>query len=328
MLDRLSSVAARLSPWLIIAGLAYAAIFVEVEVATESMEQPLVEPRDLFFGAVAADGRLWFVGQGGAVLALDESSGRWHRAQLQPVVNLQGIATSDAGVVVAVGNGGRYWVRGKDAQWTPGTLPVGDVGNKLIDVAFFHGHFWVVGEMGALFRADATGMNWTRLRDADDVAFNRVRAGPEGSVWIAAEFGRLLHSDDDGATWRSVELGRESLQSLAFAGDEGVVVGNRGQVFRTSDGGARWQPVAPFTTEHLYDVLARPQGWLAIGDRGALFEAPRDAGHWSALAPAGLGKGYHVRLLAARDGEVLIGRGIGLLDGKGDYRRWPAETTR
>lgn len=328
MLERISSIAARLSPWLIIGGLIYAAVFVEVDVGGGTMPQPLVENRDFFFGATAADGRLWFVGQAGAVLSMDESTRRWERTQLQPVANLQAIAASDAGVLVAVGNGGRCWVRGKDGQWSPQSLPVGEVGDKLIDVAFFGGHFWIVGEMGALFRADAAGHGWQRLREPDDVAFNRVRPGPDGSIWIAAEFGHLLHSRDDGATWTSVELGSESLQSVAFAGTEGLVVGNRGRAFRSVDGGESWQPLPAFTTEHLYDVVVRADGWLAAGDRGALFAAPRDASRWQPLAPAGSGKSYRMNLLAVRDGDVLVGRGIGLLGDDGSYRAWPAEGAR
>ncbi len=328
MLDRISSIAARLSPWLVIGGLIYAALFVHVDVATGTMPQPLVEGRDFFFGGTVADQRLWFVGQAGAVLSMDESSKRWERSQLQPIANLQGIAASDAGVLVAVGNGGRCWVRGKDGAWAPQSLPVGDVGNKLIDVAFFDGYFWIVGEMGALFRADANGMDWTRLRDADDVAFNRVRPGPNGSIWVAAEFGHLLHSRDGGATWTSVQLGKESLQSIAFSGEEGLVVGNRGQAFRSTDGGETWQPVPAFTNEHLYDVIARSDGWLAAGDRGALFSASPDAAHWRPLAPSGSGKSYRTRLLAVHGGDVLIGRGIGLLGNDDNYRSWPAEAAR
>lgn len=328
MFDRISSVAARLSPWLIIGGLAYAALFVQVDGATGTMRQPLVESRDLFFGGAAADGRLWFVGQAGAVLSMNEQARQWERSQLQPVANLQGIAASDAGVLVAVGNGGQLWVRDRGGRWTSQSLPVGEVGNKLIDVAFLDGHFWVVGEMGALFRADANGANWTRLRDAVDVAFSRVRSGPSGSIWVAAEFGHLLHSRDGGSSWSSVQLGNESLQSIAFAGEEGVVVGNRGQAFHSIDGGESWQPVPAFTTEHLYDVIARQDGWLVAGDRGALFSASRPAADWRPLAPEGSGKRYRTRLLATQEGHVLIGSGIGLLDNDGNYRAWPMEVAR
>lgn len=328
MLDRLVRVAARLSPWLMIGGLAYAAAFVEVNVAPEPMAQPFVEGRDLFFGGASADGRLWFVGQNGALLSMDRASREWQRTQLQPITNLQALAASDRGVLVAVGNAGRYWVRGSDGQWLAQVLPVGEVGNKLIDVAFFGDHFWIVGEMGALFRADASGNGWQRLREPDDVAFNRIRPGPDGSIWIAAEFGHLLHSRDDGASWTGIDLGDESLQSIAFNGAEGLVVGNRGQAFHTTDGGLQWQPVEAFTPEHLYDVVAREDGWLAVGDRGALYAGGRDATRWQPLSPDGFGKGYHVRLVASDEGDVAVGRGIGLLGGNGSYQRWPEGAPR
>lgn len=324
MLERLSSFAARLAPWAIIGGLAYAAVFVKVDVEADAMPQPLIEQRDQFFGATDADGILWFVGQGGSTLMSDPSTeGGWQRAQLSPPLNLQGIAASDAGVLVAVGNDGRVFVRQGDGAWTASRLPVDDVGAKLLDVAFFDGAFWIVGEMGALFRGNASGDGWTRLREADDVAFNRIRRGPGGTIWIPAEFGRLLSSDDGGKHWESIELGSESLQSIAFSGERGVVVGNRGEAFATDDGGVTWALVSTPGEEHLYDVIARGEGWLAAGDRGALFAVSADGRRWQALAPEGLGKSYIARALAVGNGVVLAGRGLGLLTEEGRYRAWP-----
>lgn len=323
MFDRVASICARLAPWAIIGGLAYAAVFVKVDVEAEPMPQPLVEQRDQFFGATATTTALWFVGQGGSVLSRDATSQRWQRSRLEPTTNLQAIAASDAGVLVAVGNDGRVWSRSGEGAWASQRLPIDEVGSKLLDVAFFSGHFWVVGEMGALFRAGADAQQWTRLREPDDVGFNRVRPGPDGSVWIAAEFGRLLHSRDGGETWESRELGSESLQSLAFDGRNGLVVGNRGEAFRSDDGGDTWQAAGTADDEHLYDVIAVDGGWNVAGDRGALFAVDAEAAHWQALTPEGLGKGYHARLLATSQGVVLVGRDLGLLGGDGLYHAWP-----
>ena len=191
-------------------------------------------------------------------------------------------------MLVAVGNGGRYcpqWRR----RLTTQVLLVGEVGNKLVDVAFFHGRFWIVGEMGALSRPDADGANWTkRLRDADDAAFNRIRPGPRGSV-DRRRIRPFTHSEDDGASWLSQDLGEESLQSIVF-GDDGVVVGNRGQAFHTTDGGSRWQPVAPFTSGNTCnDVLAQAAAGLRSATAACCLEraAPRAGVRWL-TASAGL----------------------------------------
>lgn len=318
------SVLARLSPWVLIAGLGYAAVYVKVAVTPTPMTQPLMEQRDQFLGGVQANGNYWFVGQDGSVLSMDGTTGQWQREALEPRFNLQGIAASTDGVLVVAGNDARLWVRGSDGQWAGQVLPVGDVARKLIDVAFLNGNFWVVGEMGALFRGTADGQTWTRVRDPEDMAFNRVRSGPDGSLWIAAESGRLLHSDDDGASWQVIELNGESLQSIAFVGETGLAVGNRGHVYRSDNRGADWQLLPAFTTDNLFDVAGGAQGWTVVGDHGSVFAAGPGSLEWQRATASGLSKSYYMRVLANAQDAVLVGHTLGRLAGLDSYEPWPA----
>ena len=322
---RLWSVLARLSPWLLIAALGYAAIFVTIDVKTTSMAQPLIEQRDQFLGAVDDGQHYWFVGQDGALLTMDQQTQEWQRTLLEPRESLQGIAASDAGTLVVVGNDGRLWRRGTGEEWTTQELPLSDVARKLVDVAFLHGNFWVVGEMGAVFRGAEDGKSWTRMREEQDIAFNRIRSGPGHSLWITAEAGSLLRSDDDGLNWDLIDLDGESLQSIAFAGDLGVIVGNRGHIYRSDNAGHDWTLMPGITTDHLYDVAARPDGWIVAGDHGAVLNADRDAMTWQRVHADNLSKRYYMRVLAAKEKSVLVGHEIGQLAGPSAYRAWPAE---
>ncbi len=325
---RLWSVLARLSPWILIAALGYAAIFVKIDVKTMSMAQPLIEQRDQFLGAVDDGQHYWFVGQDGALLTMDQKTQGWQRTLLEPRESLQAIAASDAGTLVVVGNDGRLWVRGSGEEWTMQELALSDVARKLIDVAFLNGNFWVVGEMGAVFRGTLDGKSWTRMRGEEDIAFNRIRSGPNHSLWITAEAGRLLHSDDEGATWELIALDGESLQSIAFAGDVGVIVGNRGHVYRSDNAGHDWTLLPELTTDHIYDVAARQNGWIAVGDHGAVLSADRDALKWQRANVDNLSKRYYMRVLPAQDKSVLAGHEIGQLVGLNEYHAWPAEGPR
>jgi photosystem II stability/assembly factor-like uncharacterized protein len=323
-MKRVWGLLARVSPWVLIAGLGYAAVYVKVAVKPVPMTQPLIEQRDQFLGGVHDGARYWFVGQDGGVLSMDAKTRQWQREELKPRFNLQGIAAGDDGVLVVVGNDGRLWVRGRSEQWVGQVLPVGDIARKLIDVAFLNGSFWVVGEMGALFRGTADGQTWTRMREPEDVAFNRVRSGPGGSLWIAAESGRLLHSDDDGNTWQSIELDSESLQSIAFVGDVALVVGNRGHVYRSDNAGIDWKQVPGFTSDNLFDVTGGPDGWMVVGDHGAVFTAGLNPQEWQNATARGLSKSYYMRVLASAHESVLIGHSIGRLAGNDTYESWPA----
>ena len=53
-----------------------------------------------------------------------------------------------------------------------------------------------------------------------------------------------LHSDSDGNSWRQAraETPRLSLNGIAFGKDGfGLIVGNRGVILRTEDGGTTWK---------------------------------------------------------------------------------------
>ncbi|MEN0107076.1 MAG: YCF48-related protein [Pseudomonas sp.] len=327
MLSRLFSWLARLAPWMVIGGLAYAAVFIQPSVQSVPLDQPLVERRDLFFdGAVQGD-QLWVIGQNGALLSSSDAGKNWRREELPGRRNLQAIAVSPEGRQVVVGNQGRVWTRLSSEPWQSVQLPVSELAGKLLSVSFIAGHFWAVGEMGALFRSDAEAQDWQALGGDADVTFNSIRAGVNGDLWITAEFGRLLRSRDQGATWTTLELGSESLRALVFSASTGVAVGNRGEVYLSHDAGDSWQAVAHFTREHLFDVAVHNGHWLVTGDRGALFRSDNPAGTWQAWTPAGLDKSYHSRLLDSEHGVVVIGQQLGLLRDN-DLQIWPQESVR
>lgn len=327
MFSRLIRCLARLAPWMVIAGLAYAAVFIKPSVNPVPLDQPLVERRDLFFDGATQGDRMWVVGQNGALLSSSDTGTSWTREELPGRANLQAIAVSPQGRLVVVGNQGNVWTRSGTEQWQHLQLPVSELAGKLLGVSFIDGHFWAVGEMGALFRADADGTRWQRLGNEADVTFNSIRAGIDGDLWITAEFGRLLRSRDQGQSWTTQTLGSESLRALTFSGSTGVAVGNRGEVYLSRDGGSDWQAVTHFTTEHLFDVAVHHGEWVVTGDRGALFRSHDPQQGWQAWMPAGLDKSYHSRLLDTDPGVVLIGQQLGLLS-HDNLHLWPQELTR
>lgn len=324
MFSSLGGWLARLAPWMVIGGLAYAAVFIKPSVDPVPLDQPLLERRDAFFDGAVLGRNIWIVGQNGALLTSEDAGQHWVREELPQRSNLQSIAVSPAGQKVVVGNEGQMWVRVLDGPWKHLELQVSDLAGKLQNVKFIDGEFWVVGEMGALFRGSADASDWQMLGLDEDINLNFISAGADGDLWIAAEFGRLLRSRDGGRSWSVQELGTESLRALHFHDTTGVAVGNRGQVFISHDAGDHWKQLPAFTSEHLFDVVERDGQWLVTGARGALFRTDDPERQWQAWAPEGLDMSYHNRLLATADGVVLIGQQLGLLHGD-QLQIWPGE---
>lgn len=324
MLSYLGGWLARLAPWLVIGGLGYAAAFIKPSVDPVPLDQPLLERRDAFFDGAVLDENIWVVGQNGALLTSEDGGRHWIREELPQRSNLQSIAVSPTGQKVVVGNQGQLWVRVLDGPWEHMELKVSDLAGKLQNIKFIDNQFWIVGEMGALFRGTADAGDWQALGLDEDINLNAISQGVGGDLWVAAEFGRLLRSRDQGRTWSVYELGEESLRALYFKNEIGVAVGNGGQMFISHDGGDSWNLVPAFTTEHLFDVVERDGQWLVTGARGALFKTDSPDGPWQAWAPEGLDLSYHNRLLATADGVVLIGQQLGLLHDE-QLTIWPGE---
>jgi photosystem II stability/assembly factor-like uncharacterized protein len=315
---------ARLSPWMFIASLAYAALFIELSADQSSLTQPLLEKRDRFFGAAAAGEDLWFVGGDGVLLETTDAGLTWERQQLPGEVNLQSTAASPDGVRVVVGNQARVFVgRVGQQSWESYVLPRPEYASKLNQVRFFDDAFWVVGEMGGVYRLSADGLTWADLSLGEDFSLNSIARSPDGTLWLAGEYGNLFSSQDQGASWQQLTLSEETLRSMAFNGDEAVVVGNGGQVFVSADQGVTWNQQPAFTPEHLFDVAWDGKRWVAVGDQGQVFSAEAATGTWIASTPEGMSKTYFMSVLPTDSGMALAGKTLGFIDNNNRWANWP-----
>jgi photosystem II stability/assembly factor-like uncharacterized protein len=323
MLGKVLGFLAQIAPWAIVSGLGNAAAFMKPSVEPLPLPQPLSEPRDLFYDVAGSESAgYWFAGNSGVVLQRGAGNSGWVRHSMDKATNLQGIATSDSGMVIAVGNQG-WLFRNDGAGWQQQQLPVSDIAGKLIEISWIDGRFWAVGEMGAVFTSNSEGREWTDLGIDGDVALNDIARSADGRLWITAEFGTLYRSSDNGRTWQEEELGYESLRSVAFHGQSGVIVGNGGVVYTSTNGGDSWQRRDKISGEHLYDVIFDGERWIATGNGGALL-ASDDGTRWTPINPEGFASGYHARLLATERGVLIAGSTIGELRGD-SWNHWPEE---
>lgn len=315
---------ARLSPWMFIATLAYAALFIQLQADQTVLEQPLLEKRDRFFGAASFGEQLWFVGGDGVLLETPDIGESWTRQQLPGELNLQSTAASPEGVRVIVGNQARVYVgRLGDDSWRTYALPLPDYANKLNQIQYLNGAFWVVGEMGAVYRLTDSGLNWKDYSLGKDLTINAIARSPDGALWLAAEYGNLFRSGDSGNSWTQISLSDETLRSLHFRNGEAVVVGNGGQLYTSNDNGATWQQQPAFTREHLFDVTWHAGNWVVVGDQGQIFSAGSPSSVWSNSAPEDISKSFFMRAMSLEAGIVLAGKTLGLIDNNKRWVNWP-----
>lgn len=310
-------------PWMIIATLLWAGIFIRPQPVGSTIDPAPLESRDQFYGlAQLPGGELLAAGSYGKILRIAQD-GSTSRLPSGTRHTLQDIAAWDARHAVAVGNGGVVlYSRDGGASWQrAGDVPRSEIANKLNRVRIgADGLAIASGEMGALLISRDYGVTWQRLREEEDVAWNDVAILDDGRLVLVGEFGRIVLGDLDGQAWHDIDGGTgASLMAVAFRdARNGMAVGLEGTVLETSDGGQSWEAHDVGLAEHLFDVawLAEQRRWFVTGALGRW--ALGDGGQWQAGNLDERNLSWHVRALPVAGGLWLAGADIGHWDG----RRW------
>lgn len=174
-----------------------------------------------------------------------------------------------------------------------------------------------VGHEGWILRTRDAGRSW------EEVAFDDNNGAPLMSVarlasgnWIAVgAFGRALRADAEGSHWTPVTLPKEvedkHLNRVVGSADgkQWLIVGERGLLLRSRDGGENWSQLPAFYNGSFYNALALPAGgWLVYGMRGNIFRTDSFDGAWTRVdMPATASFLGHA---VAPDGRIfLVGQG-------------------
>lgn len=326
-------------PWAIIAGLLWAGIFIKPQPAGTTVEPPVIERGDAFFGVAApTPQQLWVAGNNGKIIHSADGGATWTAQKLDGARHLQDIAAWDAAHVVAVGNGGMVFATADGgAHWQGeriGLLPA--TLDKLLRVKLAPGgRAWAVGEMGALLYSADYGKTWERRRGEQDAAFNDVAIVDDKQLWVVGEAGSMLHSGDGGRSWEALPPQvRSSLMAIAFRdARNGVAVGLDGVILATHDAGKTWtrhaatRPDGGASKLHFYDVAwdAPRNEWVAVGDQGIVAIADDAAAAWAGGQLNPQERAWHTRIVLARDRLYLAGATLGEWTGTaGSWRRFGA----
>jgi photosystem II stability/assembly factor-like uncharacterized protein len=309
-------------PWLIIAGLLWAGLFIKPQPVGMTVQPPVLEQRDYYYGLTVLPGqRRWLAGSNGKIVEIDSQGHAsllaagtgWTLQDIAVWDETRGVAVGNEGVVVRTVDGGKTWQAVAD-------VPKSEVANKLNRVRLGpEGIAVSTGEMGALLATDDYGAHWKRLRPEEDQAWNDVALLPDRKIVVVGEFGHIAISTDAGATWADVKAPVEtSLMSVAFRdAQNGVAVGLEGIVLLTEDGGKDWRLLDVTSHEHLYDIVwdAARNRWVGAGSLG----------RWLVVDTGGKTEGgrldaqdltWHVRAVPEGDIVWFVGANVGRWDGK------------
>ncbi len=138
---------------------------------------------------------------------------------------------------------------------------------------------WAVSTDGHVVRTAGASVLRKRISEA---ALHGVFAVDAHSVWVVGERGAVWHSSDGGESFDPQVSGTAgTLYALSFSSPaHGVIVGERGIILSTEDGGVRWRQVELEAGAPTLRAVALSRSWglgVAAGDAGMLL-LTRDGG--------------------------------------------------
>ncbi len=161
-----------------------------------------------------------------------------------------------------------------------------------VNAVFYNGdQIWVAGAEGLIIRSYDDGRTFQDVDVGVNEGLNDV-FGLNNRVWIVGDNGTILISTDGGRSflkslYTSYSQGsgdpedrakRPDLYSVQFTSEkDGVIVGDRGLILTSDNGGFSWREQRSGTTEQLFHLSIRDErGWV-VGTGGVILHT-RDGG--------------------------------------------------
>ncbi len=250
------------------------------------------------------------VGNGGAAWRTTDGGITWSTVTTSTVQNLNSVSTFNSGQrILAVGNSGTILRGDGGAANTTGgpnwnaafTLTANGNGTPITTdfncVDINGGDGLIVGNDGRMIIATSLGAT---LNDRTSVIGTSTNLrgcyiyanGGNRQAHIIGDNGYYRNTNQiawiTNPAWNSAQTlsGSPQLNSIAFynsanANAIGVIVGNGGVIFRTTNSGTTWTTITSPTTQHLLSVRwAANADVFAVGDNGTLINSRDDGATW------------------------------------------------
>jgi photosystem II stability/assembly factor-like uncharacterized protein len=300
--------------------------------------------RSPLLAVTRAGERLVAVGQRGVVVVSDDQGAHWTQAQVATASDLvtvsfptaqQGWAAGHDGVILHSVDGGSSWTKQLDGNLAARLAvdayrkraEAGDAAAAKAlkaaqldyqngpDLPFLGIWFdneregYAVGSFGLLFATRDGGAHWEpwldRIDNPQGLNLNSVR-GIGGQVYIAAERGTVFRLDRAQQRFVPAATGYAgSFFDLAGTAGSVLAFGLRGTVFRSSDGGSRWEAVKSGVDASLTGGAMLGDGRLVLVSQGGQILLSSDQGRSFALLPAA-SPGLFAGVAEAGAGQVAV----------------------
>ncbi|MGC4092838.1 MAG: hypothetical protein QM756_34130 [Polyangiaceae bacterium] len=277
--------------------------------------------------ARAGEGSLLAVGDAGTVLSSSDDGHTFRRENTGVSDNLAHAVPLPNGAGFLIGGEHGLILRGKPGgPWQRLTLGVDSVVTCM--TLRPDGVALIASESGQVFRLAAPDRFEVAFASSAEDGFVTSLSNGDAGVTIATTRGGGVWSAHDGGTrWSAIAVPtREYLGVSAFdaRSQSFLVAGNRGVVFESDRGRAKFEQLPSNTTEDVHTLVCGPESGVRVAaGRGGFVARARSAG--SALEPIALGVTQYLHALLSESREhllVAVGSGASCVRSSDGGRKW------
>ncbi|MEH6635945.1 MAG: YCF48-related protein [Halioglobus sp.] len=259
--------------------------------------------------------RGWAVGHDGLILVSDDGAVSWriqrdgiaaqHQANLE---KREQVHRQIGNLKLAIASAGAEGLPQLETQLEELVMDLEDADLALEEDVFTsplmavwfqdHNRGWAVGAFGAVVVTTDGGNHWAARQDLldnpDEFHLNTITGDGAGRVFIAGEGGVMYRSMDNGQSWGSIDSVYEGSWFGAIFSEKQqtlLVFGLRGNLFRSTNFGDTWEPIANNTHITLAGGTVAANGDIALAGGAGTLMLSKDGGasFQSSVVPDRLG---------------------------------------
>lgn len=133
---------------------------------------------------------------------------------------------------------------------------------------------------GAVLQSLDSGRTWKQLSLTDD-NYRAVFAINKDDIWTVGYNGTIARLTEGGTKIKKIKNGQnpfsntDRYRDIGFKGQDGYIVGEKGVVLYSHDGGASWSKMKKFTSEDIYSLAFHPlrNTVYFVGNKNTAFRA-------------------------------------------------------
>ncbi|MBE0644573.1 MAG: T9SS type A sorting domain-containing protein [Bacteroidetes bacterium] len=142
----------------------------------------------------------------------------------------------------------------------------------------------LLGNGGMALKSTDGGATWQQLTTGTSVVLFDVHFFDENNWLVIGQAAFEMTTTDGGATWDYQGSGTNNFNEIAFKGDLGIIVGNKGTIRTTEDGGSHWRDRSGATDFELTSIsIGDDSTAIAVGANGTILRTEDKGRKWTVV---------------------------------------------